>query len=221
MRRRFAFLAVLAVAAVGALAGAQGTQAQYTACCGNLRFLYSNYDSFMNYDFYSTSAVATNVDWPVTILFYNHADITKIRNAMANRGYGGGGLTIYDVLSDDQGGSLVWANDQGRKQGSSSTAYYHYRLYGNPAIGHNWSPGWGNYVWATTHQDYQECCGGWHGESEQAETHISADAGLAFGVSPAYDNANFYNYEPYRVQYGHQGEHRWRNSGRATYIRVP
>jgi hypothetical protein len=221
MRRRLAFLAVLAVAAVGALAGAQGTKAQYTACCGNLRFLYSNGDSFMNYDFYSQYAAATNVDWPVTLLFYNNAEINKIKNAMGGRGYGGGGITIYDILSDDGGSTLVWDSDGGRKQGSDTTAYYHYRIYANPATDRNYSPGWGYYVWGTTHQDYQECCSGWHGESEQAETHIAADAGLAFGVSPAYDNANFYNYEPYRVQYGPQGEHRWRNSGRATYVRVP
>jgi hypothetical protein len=221
MTRRLAFLVALAIAAVVALGGARTTQAHYTACCGNLRLLYSNGDAFRNYDFYDYVVSSTGVDWPVTLLFYHNAEVDRIKDAMSGRGYTHGGITIHGRLSDDGGATFVWDDDGGKKQGSDQTAFYHFRLYANPATDRNYSPGWGFYVFGTTHQDYQECCGGWHGESEQAETHIAADAGLAFGVSPAYDNANFYNYEPFRLESGDDGLHRWRNSGRATYVYVP
>lgn len=47
------------------------------ATTAKLTILSSDGDSFYNYDFLSQSASSSNVDWPITMLHYNNAEVDK------------------------------------------------------------------------------------------------------------------------------------------------
>lgn len=210
---RLAVLAAIAGAAVS-IAGAAGGA---TACCGNNRLLYFSGDAIRNYDYLSQSPVSTNVDWGVSLLFYNNANINKIKNALNPYGYSYTGGTMYGRLSDDGAATYVWDTDGGRKRGDCYTAYTHYRIYAHPSYDYMYNPAMGYFLFGSTHHDYQECGAAYFGFSEGAEGEVASDAYSAFGVSSQHDWANFYNYEPYRQE----GDHYWDLDGRASYVRVP
>jgi hypothetical protein len=201
-----------ALAISGAASGAN-------ACCNNFRLLYFAGDAIRNYDLLSTQPIAgTNVDWGVSLLFYNNATVTKVKNQMASKGYTLVGSTMYGRLSDDGGANYVFDDDGGVKKGSCTGTYTHFRLYAHPSYGYMYNPAMGYFIFGTTHYDSTECLGGASGWSEAAEHDIAVDAYSAFFVSNQEDWANFYNYEGYRVE---GCCHVWDQDGRASYVRVP
>src|SRR5262245_54022669 len=94
----------------------------------NLRRVTYGQNSFYNYDFDSQNAVATNVDWPVDLIFYGNASVSKVQQGI---GWSWPGSNEYQLLTSDAGS--VWVASAGRKTALCTGT--HYRLYA-PAAGY-------------------------------------------------------------------------------------
>ena len=181
-------------------------------------------DGFYNWDFQDTSALEEdNVDWPVTMIFYNDAD----RNTIKDMFYGAATVAspMYGRLKD--GMYYQWDSDEGTKDPDcpiGSTAN-HMRLYATG--GQMYTVGWGYYVIATTHQDRNECGlygAVWSGRSEDAEEHFADYADDFYsdcGVYVFEDWSNFYNQEDYEYISSEDRDHIMDNDGYATAIYIP
>lgn len=197
------------------LTGAFGLSAD-AASTSRLTVVRVGADSIYNYDFMSKTASATNVDWPVTIIFRNNAEVNKVKNhyrdtwPCASQKYG--------RLMDD-GTSYVWDSDGGAKNRCTLLGdVYHLRVYadGDDRL---YNPEFGYWVYATTHIDHNEqLWGEWFGESERAEEWWRDWAVKQRRWTAVCDDClDLKNAEAYRTE----GKHRWRNSGYATSIVVP
>jgi hypothetical protein len=200
-----------------AVAGAALASPAGAATASNLTPVNTGYnDSFWNYDFASTAGGNTNVDWAVSLLFYGGADINRVKNAISSY-YGSTGSTKYARLSD--GTTAVWDADGGMKTIACpiGTSAYHYRVYAD-ADDRMYNANLGYYVFGTTHIDTNECGGGTrsYGNSEATELNVGNNF-TSRGYSVYRDWADFFNYEPDRVE----GDHRWYNNGYASYIYIP
>jgi hypothetical protein len=166
-------------------------------------------DSFRNYDFNNpTTASPNNVDWPVTLLFFNNANVAKVK-------WYGFSSPSEQFGRFDNGSGFVWDGDAGSKDVlCSASSDHHYRVYGRL-----YNTDWGYYVFATSHMDYNECnlfYSNWFGNPDATENDVASMAQRA-GYSVQRDWRSFQNYEPYRVE----GDHYWSNDGLATAINVP
>ena len=208
----FLALAVLLLLATAGMAGA------WTAA--NLQPVTSAEDQFYNYDFTSRSVSVSGVDWPVTIVFYGNATVSKVKSAFQSRGWSNPFVnTMYGYANDGSG--FVWAADGGVKTFATKSA--HMRLY---------APGgkltnsiWGTYVVATTHFDNAELAGPptqWFGMSEDAATAAVQTAIKAWGSKNVTLNSLALGNAQYGEVVGARGErHIWQCDGMATLVRVP
>jgi hypothetical protein len=178
----------------------------------NLQKYYQNTDGFYNYDFISEDASDTNVDFTVNLVFWNNAEVDKVKVNF----YG------YDVANAmnmelKDGTSWVWDSDRGSatcKLGSNIRK--HMRLYAD-SDDRMYDVDWGYYVIATSHYDYPCLIHDWSGYSEQAEEEIAQDArNLGHGVQE--DKKYMYNLEPARNETSGGKIHAWYNNGWTTFI---
>jgi len=210
---KISFIAVIAIAALLVPMSASG------GSTSNLTLLYIQEDSFRNYDFDSQYVLSTNVDWPVTLVFWNNANINKVKNSLDSAGFQWGGDSENGRLNDGYG--YVWDTDGGRKNVLCPflSTDSHYRIYA-PSYDYLYNVSWGFYVIGTTHRDHNECgpLDTWYGKSDEAENEVAFASAAVWGSGAvASDWAYFYNYEPYRAE----GSHIWLNDGYATAVRVP
>lgn len=194
-----------------------------TARQGNLQVIKSKEDAFYNYDFNSRTVSRNNVDWPVTLLFWNNAEIDKVKSAF-RVAFPFSGSQKYARL-DDGPGDGEWDSDGGRKtilcsnpvQGSNSR---HFRIYATSNDDRMYNTTWGFYVFGTTHIDHNECYppDRYFGYSEDSEKYVTLFARDIYGPSRVNaDSLNFGNQEPFR----REGNHIWSNDGLATTVKVP
>lgn len=189
------------------------------ATTSNLTILGIDEDSFYNYDFETENATSTNVDWPVTMLFYGNAEVDKVKGMFF--GYPIAAVWMHARLDDGEG--WLWDEDRGTKKGNwysedlGYNIYLHMRLYApNPPDYMN-NTSWDNYVLGTTHyDDYPD--ENWSGYSEYAENDFASIA-IDDGYTVFEDWANFYNNEPYNDS--RDPGHIWLNNGNATTVYVP
>ncbi len=176
-------------------------------------------DKVYNYDFLSTTASSSNVDWPVGMVFCQNANIDKVKNNIY-WGLAPFATAMKSRMSDNNGATYIWDTDQGTKVGywySSSLAtytYLHLRLYApNPPDYLTSTVGLGKWVAGTAHYD-QWPSESWSGYSENAEGDLAAYA-IGKGYTVFSDNMNWFNPESYRIQ---GGNHMWLNDGWATRV---
>ncbi|CAG0975149.1 MAG: hypothetical protein MPEBLZ_00899 [Candidatus Methanoperedens nitroreducens] len=156
------------------------------ASTNNLTTLYIREDSFRNYDFLSETDSNTNVDWPVSMLFYNNADINKVKSIF----FIGFGSILKGRLND--GAGWVWDSDGGTKGISSRYGHWlHMRVYAD-SDDRMYNLAWGYYVIGTTHYD-EYPFESWSGYSEAAEEEFASIASSK-GYSVSEDWSTFYNY---------------------------
>ncbi len=182
-----------------------------SASTSHLTLLYVNEDSFRNYDFLSETVSSSNVDWPVTLLFWNNANVNKVKI------FTWSGSTMYGRMNNGSG--YLWDSDKGSKDVLCPIIgdAHHYRVYAPPSTDRMYNVSWGYWVFATSHIDHNECgFGSYSGYSDKTENYVATQFANA-GYPVARNWASFYNYEPYRVQ----GSHVWSNDGYATAIRLP
>jgi len=176
-------------------------------------------DLFYNYDFINpNNPSSTNVDWPVTMIHYDKADVTKVKNIY----YGLCPVTCNAFNADlNDGSGWIEDNDRGTKSGAfwsnslSSYVYIHMRVYAPNPPDYMHNSNWGNYVVSTTHYD-QYPSESWSGYSQYAEDDFATIASNS-GHAILRNWANFYNAEPYRVE---GGNHIWLNDGYATFVDI-
>ena len=208
----FLVLAVLLLLATAGIAGA------WTAA--NLQPVSFAEDQFYNHDFTAKTVSATGVDWPVTIIFYGNASVSKIKSAFKTRGWSNPFVsTMYGYENDGSG--FVFAADGGVK--TFATKSPHMRLYA-PG-GRMYNSTWGYYVIATTHYDYAELASPptqWFGMSEDAATAATQTAIKAWGSTSVTLNSIPVGNSQYGEETGANGQrHIWQCDGMATLIRVP
>ena len=193
-----------------------------TAARGRLQVIRKDDDAFRNYDFTEQTVSRNKVDWPVNFVYYNRAEIDKVKDKMKGfmpfRGSSMNGRV-------DDGSGPVWDTDRGIKDrrcpnpAFGSTAY-HTRLYAPPNTDYMYNRSWGFYIIGTSHIDHNECWprDRWYGRTEDAEGRITLYARDVFGPSRVHrDHVWFRNDEPFR----REGNHIWKNNGYATFVNVP
>jgi hypothetical protein len=215
---RFGRLAT-AVACVVALAFAVSANAATPPA--NFGLVSYGGDTWTNYDLTATNM--QSVDWPVDLIFWGNASISKITSKI---GWIWSGSTIYEQVND--GAGPVWVGSGGRKNTICTDT--HYRLYAD-ADGHlTTTPATllGNYVIGTAHLDRNECFGpATFGFNEQAEATVAARARAAWGTSAVVEDAQFLpdgtpTFALLHNQVSYQeGNHYFDNDGYPTLIHVP
>jgi hypothetical protein len=177
-------------------------------------------DRFLNYDMVDAVFGRDKVDWPVTVLFTNNADVNYVKNMMD------GDWAPLDASSANQNYNLLndgfgqaWDGDGGKKTTSCPALgdyANHYRAYGIGAGQHLYNTTLGYWVPATTHRDWSECSlSPKYDFSEGTEEKMTYWAGRYTAV--ANDKFNIDNNEPFRVE----GNHTWQSNAYASTIHMP
>jgi hypothetical protein len=218
MRRALVLVGALLLIAGGLVNQARPAEAATTK---TLQYLSIGGDRFFNYDFLSKSSAATNVDWPVTVIFRNNATVDKAKSSMeAWSNYFDSTSYQMMYIVENDGSGAYWDQDGGKKTPACPTYGHsspHYRVYGIGSYERMYSTTFGYYVPATTHRDYNECPAYQkkHADTEAVEDLLLREAGDNTTVYN--DMYNFHNYEPYRVE----GNHTWYSNGYASTVRIP
>lgn len=190
----------------------------------NLTIVGLDNDEFWNYDFFGQSAEAGNVDWAIDLVFYNNANINKVKDAL-NPWYPNIGGPKFEYMRDGPNGTWKWDQDGGRKlTGCPPTGWFeHYRVYADPGDDSMYNVYYGYYILGSTHFDYNDGCSGQQaGYSETGETWIAYRSGQAWGTDRVfYSCCTFYNAEAFRTEMTDGIPHIWENNGNATYVSVP
>jgi hypothetical protein len=186
-------------------------------------------DAFLNYDFLSEDHSRYNVDWPISLLFWNNAHVDSIKETLdlffLHRG---SGMHAYV----NNGAGWKWDIDSGRKTNICPVggSAIHYRIYAPPSDAF-YNLQWGFYVIGSVHFDSHECnplqavpgpvgdiLVPWFGKSEVAEKQVAKMFEWLVGPHAASEDALWFrNFEQARKQ----GDHRWLNDGYATKLRMP
>jgi hypothetical protein len=212
-----AALGLLAAATTGnALSGAPRAVASSTP--NGITGVVIDEQGTTNYDFESQSAVNTNVDWPVNLIFYNNATIDGVKFQLDN--YYGYKSPEEKKMAIYQYGLTQWDGDGGKKGILCPIADQwtrHYRIYASSSDDTLYSPSLGYWVVASTHKDRGECppINKLFYDSEEVEEHIAGLYSTA-GYNVWDDYTGWYNPEPYRVE----GNHVWNSNGLATFIDI-
>lgn len=173
---------------------------------------------WINYDFNSKSISTTNVDWPIMIIFYGNATVNKVKSI-----YGGLTLASTKYAAYDIGSGTRWDSDMGTKvsvtfggpDGSDSDTL-HLRIYAPSTDYFDGSGGWGHYVIASAHFDFNPPWDTVCGYSEDAE-HIALQIAAGKGYTVYYDYYYIYNYEAFR----NESNHYWQSDGYVSLVYVP
>lgn len=214
-RRRLG-LTGLAAAVAATAGGAYAPTSADGATASSLTLINLSGDYFWNYDFNSGSITASNVDWPVTLIFYGNATINRVKDNLGPW-FSYQGSAKYGRLND--GAGFVTDQDSGRKTHMCPCIgdITHYRAYAD-ADDRMYNPDWAYYVFATTHIDHNEgTFGEWFGQSEDAEEDVRDRSVQVWGASNvSNDYLNLSNYEaPHN-----EGSHHWNNNQYATKVGV-
>lgn len=224
MRRSARTTAASIAGAAALLAGTfTGAAPADAATAGQMQGLSMGYgDIIYNYDFTTSSnASYRTVDWATSMLYYNNANVNSVKRIQQqdfNYYTHGGpeyGYQVDAYGSNAQGGG--YDTDTGTKTDTPSCfgSTRHTRTYAPSATDTMYNPGFGYFVYATTHIDHHELCNDSYGDSENTERNL-ANLFASKGITTYYDYGYFYNRE-----YRDEGNHHWNNDGYATYVRMP
>lgn len=189
-------------------------------------------DGYMNYDFQSESYAATNVDWPVNLIWYNQGEIDAVKSWLDSHGWnnpaGGDAKHMYIWEFTNQT-VPEWDGDTGMKTDAcilySGTDRFkrHTRLYAptdSPYYDQLYDPALGYYILATAHQDHNHGgCGSGYERFGYSEANEDAIEDLADNYFYTYkDNPNFYLSNSGYGFYDWSGNHYHSSDGYATTI---
>ncbi len=177
-------------------------------------------DRFKNYDFEHESNPVRNdeVDWPIDLVFYNDASVTKVKEHLAIPFPREGSEQSGRV---DDGDGWVWNKDKGMKSvENSNDNASHSRLYGTPNRSYDLIAGY--YVVASAHIDHEVLIGSWWGYSERAEHDFAVAAREEWGPGHVDEDLdNFYNANGLHADIDDGESHMWDNDKYATFVDVP
>jgi hypothetical protein len=179
-------------------------------------------DTIFNYDFNSTNATSTNVDWAVTLLFYNNATINRVKSDMDQWSPNFINSSFEKKhMRQNIGAGNVWDQDGGKKHPACpapGVSAPHYRIYAIGTSERLFNRQWGFWVPGTTHRDWNECppVKKRHGYSEAVEELLLRD--VADNTTVISDSVFMLNDEPLRKE---GGNHTWLNNAFASQVRIP
>lgn len=177
---------------------------------------------FLNYDG-DRSMNRNHRDFPITVIFYRNATMSKVKNNVIN--WGGNGSIKWEPYKSGPSAHKRIRYDSGRKSPCRGARDTHFRVYGSRTSSERFdagTPGWGYFVVASTHFDFGEsqCSRAEkrYGYSEQAASDVTSQAGLR-GYNSGYhqDYVQTHNREKLR----RVRDHIWENDGKASVVRVP
>jgi hypothetical protein len=175
-------------------------------------------DAFLNYDFQSEDHASDNVDWAVSLIFWNNSSIDSIKEDL-HFWFPSSGDPMHAYLNNGAGWN--WDTDSGIKEHYCTVVgdNVHFRIYGPPAD-HLYNRRWGFYNIATDHIDHNECnyIDKWSGESEKAEGIIARVFGEYMGEQTVKRDWAYLENLQLPEQ---EGDHHWENDGFATKLRMP
>lgn len=221
LQRRVVVLGCAIGVAMGIAGGLYSTSNSAALTATNFGY-YTSYDDVVrNYDFTSQWEAYNNVDWAVTMLFYNNASVPRVSNSLWYAGYSYEGSEKHARVTDNSV-DWVWYTNKGKKMKLCND--YHMRIYADTHDSMLHNPGWGFFVFATTHRDYGEhwyCSNGrFHGYGEQAEEHFAQV--FRNLCNPVYEDwIGMDNHENFRVQTVNGIDHYWSNNAYATIVYIP
>jgi hypothetical protein len=218
---RYPLLTCVLLIAVVFSIGIASRAGAHTANSSAYTILYIKEDGFRNWDFKcdtSGSCIArTNVDWPMSALFYNNAEINKVKDNILGSRYDQGGTCASPMHARlDDGHGFNWDTDSGKKTTCCTVTGTgdHIRFYAAGYASHDrmYNTAWGYWIVASTHQDHHECgTGTWSGNNETAEVNLYNYWVNSLHRPAYYDEQNFFNY-----QYNNEGADPVRNDGWAS-----
>ncbi|MBI4362235.1 MAG: hypothetical protein HY558_03585 [Euryarchaeota archaeon] len=179
-------------------------------------------DWVYNYDFHSKDIRADNVDWPVTLVFWNNAEVDKVKNVWCpwydTQCWAPG---VYEYMYLKDGSSPAWDQDTGRKKLLKWYDWddtWHVRFYAPSSTDRGYNLQMGYWVVATTHKHIDELGGDATkrtGYNEETEGKVaSVFKGKGYQVQE--DSLPMGNAQNVWV-----GHHYLESDGRATLIRIP
>ena len=207
-RRRIITCLGTAVALVAAgLASAAPAQARDVNLWFNHAF-HGGGDAFDTYDYGQQTRAEDHVDWPVSLVFFNNATVSKAKAPLSSVMPHTGSLKYAWV-----GGT--WDQDRGIKQypgKCDSTTNYHMRVYAPPGTDRMFNTYYGYFVVATTHMDYREGCSGqWFGESEAAEDFVLRE----------FINRGYHYWSDWTDLGSYENNGHFQSNGRASEVSIP
>ena len=208
-----ALLAVLGLVAIGFI-GAQAATSQVASAhtAANYGTQAFGEDRLYRHDFHSRTLGNGNVDWGVSFLFTNNAEVDKVKDKPNEPRWCGGRKEARFRDSS----SYEWdpSGDKGIKTNCTFVGdVYHLRVYGDEND-KMWSPTYKYWVFGTVHIDHDECCSNkWFGENEKAENKYDDE----FGNWTVYRDSIYMA----TYQWNDEGNHRWRMGSWATQVIVP
>jgi hypothetical protein len=153
-------------------------------------------DTWKNFDFTDTDVNRCGIDWPINLVFWNNSSAPRVKTLLSYINYDTTGGDMYEKSQEWTFTDPKWEHDSGVKKGFPCTGdAQHLRIYGSIYDWENsiqfrtsmYDMEWGYYNVATSHIDHHEGCGGWSGQSEQAEHGIGHD----IDDSGLFGNVNF------------------------------
>lgn len=214
------------------LVGVCAVRADGASACNNAALVYrcgfgqihSQEDVFMNYDLDEKDHSRHRVDWPVDLVFWNLSSLKNIKTILQYT-FPSEGDDKWEYVNNGRG--WLWDENKGLKTEIVSPIgdAYHFRVYGSPFTSRMFNLRWGYYNIATAHIDHFEgwkeigSSLQWSGNSEKAENVVAGTWQQSVGGerSVARDWIPMDNYEEPHTE----GDHHWRNDGKATKLRVP
>jgi hypothetical protein len=198
-------------------------------------------DRFFNYDNRSQYADATNVDWPVHVIFTRSAFVGKVETVIRNNTildcWGG----FMNLRHRDLTTTYIWSTDDGPKEcetppnNDDDCDTRHIRFYATASRQANYGGlDWRYYVLATVHRDLNECNGNFnyfpdlphesnqdHGWGENVEGYFQhLFAGLGYTVYPDSEWLDNAENQWQEIDFGRE-EHYFQSDGYATVIQIP
>jgi hypothetical protein len=176
---------------------------------------------WVNYDFCSNSKniAQNNVDWPIMIIFYGNATVDKVKDIYGGKTiFGASQYAAYDIGSVTQ-----WDSDRGTKvsvEFCGPDKYFnptlHLRIYAPRADYFDGDGGWGHYVIASAHFDFNPPLDTVCGYSEDCAD-MALQIAASKGYTVSYDCFYIGNYERFRNENGHW----WKSNGYVSLVYVP
>jgi hypothetical protein len=183
---------------------------------------------FYNWDFHTpTCARSNNIEWPVDLIFWNHAERKPIKAGLFFPFKYGKPFTSVEFARINDGAGSFWAKDQGKKTLATSefTCDSHYRIYAYAE--REYSLQWGYFVIGTTHRDcnepgvvnFTEPTEYGLSEHSEAEVNKAVEENRKSGEIKWVDEPNAYVTD--NEEMGTQHHHIFENDGLASMIYMP
>lgn len=188
---------------------AAGTKILYWINCGGQKWL--------NYNHRRKKLSSAHIDWPITIIFYGNATVDKVKKM-----YGGSMFASRKYQAYDIGTGVKWDSDVGIKismlfdgPDGKDKDILHIRLYAPPGGYFDGDGGWGHYVIAATHFDFNPPWDTKNGYSEDAERQALRIASMrGYTVYSSY--AHLHNREHLRKEKNRY----WQSDGRVSLVYI-